>query len=97
MSSRDRDYTHCHTCGRRWTGKRECHCTRCHNHFGSESAFDRHQLAGRCLDASEMVDPIREGGPPRLVPTSRQTGVVWVTGKRKDIGSWLTSRKASTT
>lgn len=32
----------CVTCGRRWTGDTECHCTRCHQHCSTVAAFDEH-------------------------------------------------------
>lgn len=74
--SRERDYTHCHDCGRKWTGRRECHCASCHNHFGSPSSFDRHFVAGRCMTAQELIDT------DQLTPVSRKTGTVWVRERR---------------
>jgi hypothetical protein len=85
--SRERDFTRCHECGRRWTGKTECHCTRCHNHFGSPTAFDRHMIAGKCLPAHQLVEPVTEGGPPRLTPVTRKTGTVWIVGRRENAGT----------
>jgi hypothetical protein len=79
--SRDRDFTQCQACGRRWTGKTECHCPSCHQHFGSPTAFDRHLVGGRCLPAHEMIEPSKTG-IPRLTPTTRKTGTVWVVGRR---------------
>lgn len=44
-------------CGKQWTGKSRCHCSRCHETFSSLSAFDRHWVGavGRdCRKPSEV-------------------------------------------
>jgi len=43
----------CVTCGQDWTGQLACHCGGCHRTFTGITAFDRHQLAGRCCDPTQ--------------------------------------------
>ena len=43
-------YTSCRDCGRKWSGKRECHCTVCHRHFSVVAHFDAHIKRSRCVD-----------------------------------------------
>lgn len=76
--------TACPECGRRWSGRRECHCAACHHHFGSPSSFDRHQVDGRCLTSAEMVTPMDATGRPRLVPSDNKYGTVWILRARTD-------------
>lgn len=49
----------CKECEKEWTGLAECHCSGCHEHFKSLSAFDRHMLTEkgnrRCMDIEEML------------------------------------------
>lgn len=53
---------YCTSCGRWWTGKRECHCTVCHGHFSTIDGFDAHRPEGKCIDplkARVKGDPLR--------------------------------------
>ena len=43
-------HSSCRTCGRKWTGMKECHCTACHRHFSTVRNFDAHMKRGRCVD-----------------------------------------------
>lgn len=44
------------TCGRRWTGLNQAHCSICHAHFGSVKGFDRHQPSyDGCLNPAQIV------------------------------------------
>lgn len=55
----------CKGCGREWGGHREAHCATCHQHFGSTSAFDRHQrdVTGTC----DFPGLVLKSGDPRCV------------------------------
>ena len=66
----------CGGCDRKWTGLAECHCSGCHRHFGSISAFDTHQGADGCHDPAALKP--RKNGAPRLVSVKRASGTVWV-------------------
>lgn len=46
------------SCGRRWEGLKECHCSRCHVHFRSEFAFDAHLLLIPNTEDTRCVDPL---------------------------------------
>lgn len=51
------------TCGRQWTGLRECHCTVCHKHFSTVDGFDAHRPYGKCIAPTEARvkgDALRE-------------------------------------
>lgn len=48
------------SCGRKWGGFRECHCTLCHRHFSVVQNFDWH-VPGQCLDPLTVTD--RKGQP----------------------------------
>lgn len=79
----DSDFTSCAGCGRRWSAQRECHCTGCHEHFGSVSAFDRHQtmqLEGEGRVTCHPPGELLPSGKPRCVwhPTRN----LWVTELR---------------
>ena len=54
---RDRDLTACGQCGRRWSGRAECHCTVCHLHFGGVAAFDYHRLGDACKPLDVLLAP----------------------------------------
>ena len=61
-------------CGRRWTSKRECHCSGCHRHFTAVSAFDVHRLGFACQDPATLAT---ETGRTVLAAYERPDGVVW--------------------
>lgn len=42
-------------CGKGWNGYNTCHCTTCHETFTGIAGFDKHRLAGKCLDPATMV------------------------------------------
>lgn len=71
----------CSGCGRVWTGTKECHCAKCHLHFSSMDAFDRHRIAIPDSDEERIcVDPIelkRKDKSPVLVQIERAGGLVW--------------------
>lgn len=69
----------CRDCGRQWTGGAECHCAGCCEHFGSVTAFDRHQADGRCRDPRDVKG---RDGSPRLFVVERRHGPTWVTKLR---------------
>ena len=50
--------SYCPKCDKRWKSKVECHCSSCHKHFKSLSAFDKHFTGRgkfrRCMSASNM-------------------------------------------
>jgi len=48
-ATRGSSWTACDTCGARWTGKSECHCSSCHRNLGGLGLFERHIKHGRCL------------------------------------------------
>lgn len=68
---------HYRDCHRSWTGLAECHCAGCHRHFGSDSAFDIHQIGvdAVCRDPATLFD---RHGTPRLKAVERKSGMVWV-------------------
>ncbi|WP_214365623.1 hypothetical protein [Pseudonocardia sp. H11422] len=61
----------CAGCGHLWTALGAAHCTACHEHFGSVSAFDRHRGAagerGHCHDPA-AVGLVRRDGAWRGEP-----------------------------
>lgn len=65
----------CHGCGRQWTGLAECHCSGCHEHFGSVSSFDAHHRVDGCIHPAELLT---KTGEARLVAVIRASGPVWV-------------------
>lgn len=58
------------SCHRTWSALGECHCSGCHQHFGSERAFDDHRRGGVCKDPARL--------PHRLKPVLRRDGITWV-------------------
>ena len=50
---------YCKICDKRWKSMSECHCSGCHQHFKSDSAFDKHRFGldekRRCLTSEEMI------------------------------------------
>lgn len=85
--------THCRGCHRTWTGLKELHCTRCHQHFASEAGADAHQPRGiRC----------RKPPSERFQIEMRRSGPVWVRKAQRTlpVGKTLThplSRKSPKT
>lgn len=71
-------YGSCGVCGRRWAGRRECHCPSCHLQFGSPSAFERHVSSRGCVPAASFA------ATAVLRPQNRLFGVVWVRGKAQN-------------
>lgn len=73
----DHDGEHCRACHRSWTGQGSCHCTGCHRHFGSDTAFDMHQVGDNatCHDPTTMTD---KHGALRFKAVQRSSGQVWV-------------------
>ena len=70
--------TRCTTCNRTWTGLAEAHCTSCHRHFTTASAFDLHRVGP--TDTRHCTDPTtltRGDGAPKLTVTPRKSGEVW--------------------
>lgn len=71
--------TRCGTCGTTWHGLTECHCARCHQHFGSVRGFDEHRVGPdddrRCADPATLI---RADGSPRLVGVPRGDRTVWI-------------------
>ena len=65
----------CGGCGSTWSGLSRCHCSRCHRTFATVTVFDRHQVAARCVDHSQIPARLTEGilfedtrsGPSRVV------------------------------
>jgi len=51
-------------CGLVWTSLTECHCAKCHRHFGGVAGFDMHRKGGECVDPATLLT---EKGKPRLV------------------------------
>jgi hypothetical protein len=51
---------YCGKCGKKWNGLSECHCSACHEQFGSVFAFDKHRTGKkedrRCMEIEEMFD-----------------------------------------
>lgn len=50
----------CSSCGRVWTGLRECHCTVCHLHFSTPRGFDDHRAGmphNKCASPPKLHDP----------------------------------------
>jgi len=44
----------CNGCEHTWTGLSFAHCSACHRTFSSVTGFDRHRVAGRCVDPAIM-------------------------------------------
>lgn len=65
---------HCRDCHRTWTGTSQVHCVRCHHHFSSHSACDRHLLNEICQPPQEVRD---KDGVPRLGLRQDKYGYTW--------------------
>jgi hypothetical protein len=65
----------CGGCERRWTGLTECHCARCHAHFGGITAFDRHLSPSGCRSPGSVRT---RHDQPAFLATQRAHGTVWV-------------------
>jgi len=65
---------HCRDCHRTWTGTAQVHCVRCHHHFSSYSACDRHLLDEMCQPPQEVRD---KDGVPRLGLRQDKYGYTW--------------------
>lgn len=69
------------SCARIWTGRREAHCSGCHLHFSSDSAFDVHRNAAPSLGAyseAALCKPetqLQNDG--RLIKKDGRFGSVW--------------------
>jgi hypothetical protein len=74
--TRERDLTHCRVCGRKWGGTTECHCTRCHTHFGGSEAFASHLVGDGCLSVADMLAPDDKTGRVRYQVVNRAHGPV---------------------
>ena len=83
----------CGGCDRVWSGNAQAHCSTCHEHFGSDSAADRHSEGRydvprghpderRCIPVERFGELIGKAQKPRLVLTQRADGPVWVTALR---------------
>lgn len=81
----------CSSCGRGWTGLKECHCVTCHESFSTESNFDRHRVfladgdwsGRRCLSPEELSALRTKSGKPVLEQSSRKYGRVWVSSGQR--------------
>jgi hypothetical protein len=65
-------------CGRRWEGAVECHCSRCHKHFRSETSFDGHLRLIPGTERAECVDPLAiyyRSGAKKGEPKYREVAV----------------------
>lgn len=64
-----------HRCGAKWRGPSRAHCGRCHETFGSVSAFDEHRakgVKGECATPAKIGMVQREYG-------EKDPYTVWVT------------------
>lgn len=52
----------CYKCGIMWRGNSIAHCKGCHETFGSDSAFDLHRRAFKCVDPKTLKK--RDGSAP---------------------------------
>lgn len=79
----------CRDCHRSWTGLAECHCAGCHQHFGSDSAFDLHQVGDEviCRDPATLID--RHGAPRLKVVERKSVGIAGCTRPPNRLGSRL--------
>ena len=69
----------CPDCKREWTTFGEAHCASCHEHFGSDYAFDRHRTADfTCVPVEDFGTPRGKAQKPLLVQIERASGVCWV-------------------
>jgi len=71
--------TSCNKCGKQWESKSECHCSGCHEHFKSESAFKKHRIGRkerRCLTKQEMenIGMIFDSERSRWISSKRPEG-----------------------
>lgn len=62
----------CGGCARRWTGTSQCHCAWCCCHFSSSTAFDLHQVGGKCVDP---ISRRRRNGSPVFDSRTDTSGV----------------------
>lgn len=78
------------SCGRRWEGLVEAHCTRCHAHFRSAIPFDMHIVGIPATEATMCADPgkiqYRSGvrkGEPKLRLVHGHHGDLWVRAEER--------------
>jgi hypothetical protein len=65
---------HCRTCHRTWTGTSQAHCVKCHHHFSSNSACDRHLTNELCTPPQECRS---RDGVPLLGLRKDKYGYTW--------------------
>lgn len=68
------------SCGRKWSGLAQAHCTVCHEHFSTVANFDIHgpRRAG-CPHPSTQTRQKQDGTVvPRLKAVEGSFGVTWV-------------------
>jgi len=58
---------HCYGCNKDWASPAWCHCSGCHELFGSLSAFDRHRKRFACIPVADFAKPVGAAGKPLLV------------------------------
>lgn len=66
---------YCPDCRREWEALGEAHCALCCRHFTSDSAFDRHQVKGECVDPVTLTNRADEFV---LQLTERASGPAWM-------------------
>jgi hypothetical protein len=76
------NFSHCRDCHRTWTGHAEAHCSICHHHFTSNSAFDAHLAPSKaeedCYDPETITN---RTGEPRFVAVDRKHGPTWAVNR----------------
>jgi len=65
--------TSCKDCGREWSGYAECHCRKCHVHFGGVSGFDAHFNKGSCATPPTF----NKDGKPLFHLLDKKYGKTW--------------------
>lgn len=80
VRERPMNAAHC-SCGRMWTGLRECHCTVCHVHFSTPAGFDAHRANmphDKCANPLLLLDP---KGRPRYKMIDNAWGKIVVSAQ----------------
>lgn len=69
--------THCRSCHRTWTAKREAHCAACCEHFTSDNLAEKHRRGYECMTVAEMKQERNQAGEPIFRYETAWHGDMW--------------------
>ena len=69
------------TCGRKWTGLAQAHCTVCHRHFSTVANFDRHRPGTKgCQDPASLT---KRNGEAAFKASEGPYGTTWMDSRER--------------